>query len=217
MKHNNITKFFMIVTATLLVFLFSGCNFNSTDKTVFEFTNGNFTAGIDFPAGVYDLEAVKGGGNVSSSDGVLNEILGVESKNVNSEFYKQKVTDVPLEEGTMVSINKVLVKMVCKEVKSKKVEKRVLNKSKKITLSDGEYIVGVDIPEGVYNIVAVKGAGNVSSSNMHDGGLNAVMGTKDKNRNNNDFYQQEYFNIIFPEGTKVKIKNVTVDLIPHKK
>jgi hypothetical protein len=41
--------------------------------------SGSYTAGIDFPAGTYDIVAVSGSGNVQGTD--LNEIMGVESEN----------------------------------------------------------------------------------------------------------------------------------------
>ena len=39
----------------------------------------------------------------------------------------------------------------------------------------GNYIAGVDIPAGTYNLTATAGSGNVSSSNMYNGGLNEIM------------------------------------------
>lgn len=45
-----------------------------------------------------------------------------------------------------------------------------------VDLSAGNYTAGVDIPVGTYNLVATGGSGNVSSSNMFNGGLNEVMG-----------------------------------------
>lgn len=44
-------------------------------------------------------------------------------------------------------------------------------------LSSGNYIAGKDLPAGTYNLTATGGSGNVSSSNMFDGGMNEVMGT----------------------------------------
>ncbi|WP_269473172.1 hypothetical protein [Leptotrichia wadei] len=32
-----------------------------------------------------------------------------------------------------------------------------------------DIMLGVDIPAGIYDITAIKGTGNVSSSNMYDG------------------------------------------------
>lgn len=48
--------------------------------------SGNYTAGEDFPAGTYDLEAIEGGGNVQGSG--LNEIMGV---NKDFDMYVKKL------------------------------------------------------------------------------------------------------------------------------
>ena len=77
--------------------------------------------------------------------------------------------------------------------------------------SSGNYTAGIDFPAGKYDIVAVSGGGNVSSSNAFDGGINAVMGTEDKNELM-DMYEQEYSNIDLPDGTTLSISGVTVRL-----
>lgn len=68
-------------------------------------------------------------------------------------------------------------------------------------LSNGNYLSGVDFVPGTYTITVVKGNGNISTSNMFSGGVNAMMGT-DK-----DYYEQEYKNIKLPAETEVKISN----------
>lgn len=80
--------------------------------------------------------------------------------------------------------------------------------------SSGHYVAGIDFPAGVYDIVAVSGGGNVSSSNLYDGGINAIMGTEDKNTGGLDIYEQEYKNIDLPEGTTLTIDSVQVQLVP---
>ena len=61
---------------------------------------------------------------------------------------------------------------------NKKTEKEnIQTEAYEVELSAGHYVVGVDIPAGIYDITAIKGTGNVSSSNMFDGGINQVMGT----------------------------------------
>ena len=64
--------------------------------------------------------------------------------------------------------------------------------AKTVKLSNGNYVAGSDFEAGTYDIVAVSGNGNVSSSNMFSGGINAVMGTR-----NSDFYEKEYKNHYF--------------------
>ena len=46
-------------------------------------------------------------------------------------------------------------------------------------LGSGYYTAGIDFPAGTYDIEAISGNGNVSSDNMYDGGLNAIMGVKE--------------------------------------
>lgn len=59
------------------------------------YPNGNFVAGTDFPAGVYDIQAVSGNGNVSSDNiysGGLNAIMGVK----NDELYEKEYKNISL-------------------------------------------------------------------------------------------------------------------------
>ena len=80
-----------------------------------------------------------------------------------------------------------------------------------IELSNGNYVAGTDFEAGTYIITAISGNGNVHSSNMFNGGLNAIMGT-----NNDGFYELEYKNIKLPAGTTLTIDGVTVRLTPSK-
>ena len=76
-------------------------------------------------------------------------------------------------------------------------------------LGSGNYIVGIDIPEGRYNITAVSGSGNVSSDNMYNGGINAMMGTEEANADY-DLYEQEYKNISLTDGVRLSISGGVV-------
>lgn len=93
------------------------------------------------------------------------------------------------------------------EREEKERQKALDAKSK--TLGNGNFTAGSDFEPGVYDIVAVSGGGNVSSSNIFSGGINAVMGVA-----NDDFYQKEYKNVELPEGTKLTIDGVKIKLIP---
>lgn len=66
----------------------------------------------------------------------------------------------------------------------------------------GNYTAGTDFPAGKYNVIAVNGTGNVSSSNMFAGGLNEIMGGPGEDRT---FYLYEYKNAEFPSGTTLRI------------
>lgn len=89
-----------------------------------------------------------------------------------------------------------------------------------VSLTNGNYVAGKDFKAGMYNIVAIEGGGNVSSSNMYDGGLNAIMGSKQKIKESKDIgmniYQEEYKNIDLPKKTTLKVDGVKIKLIPVK-
>ena len=48
----------------------------------------------------------------------------------------------------------------------------VIEEHYEIDLTAGNYTAGIDLPVGTYNLTATAGSGNVSSSNMYNGGLN---------------------------------------------
>lgn len=93
--------------------------------------------------------------------------------------------------------------------------------AKTIQLSSGNYEAGVDFEAGTYNIVAIDGSGNVYSSNMYSGGLNAVMASEAKiaelsQLGMGDLYKTEYKNIKLKQGTTLTTDGVTIKLIPSK-
>ncbi|MEA4987580.1 MAG: copper amine oxidase N-terminal domain-containing protein [Anaerovorax sp.] len=94
----------------------------------------------------------------------------------------------------------------------------ISNWKEEYEFSNGNYTSGTDFSAGTYTITAVKGGGNVSSSNLLSGGINAIMGTPDKNSEIglDNFYKQEYKNISLPSGTILKIDGVTIRLTKVK-
>lgn len=75
-------------------------------------------------------------------------------------------------------------------------------------LSSGVYVAGQDFKGGKYNIIAVSGSGNISSSNMYTGGVDGEISS-----DNNGAYK-EYRNINLPNGTKLTISgDVSIKLV----
>ncbi|WP_164907521.1 hypothetical protein [Clostridium septicum] len=71
----------------------------------------------------------------------------------------------------------------------------------------------------VYDIIAISGGGNVVSSNMFDGGINAIMGDDNKIAEMNglgmgDMYKKEYKNIKLPNSVTLSLDGVGVKLVP---
>ncbi|SDM54261.1 zinc ribbon domain-containing protein [Acetanaerobacterium elongatum] len=174
-------------------------------------SNGHYTAGIDFPAGVYNIKAVSGGGNVSSSnmyDGGLNAVMGVAEK---GDMYQQEYSNIELPENTVLSISGVVINIVSENPSTAPLKKREQPNTKEISLGNGNFTAGKDFPAGVYDVIAVSGAGNVSSDNMYEGGLNAVMGTS-----SDELYQKQFKNIELNTGVRLTISGVKIKLVPSK-
>ena len=178
-----------------------------------EFSSGNYTAGIDFPAGKYDIVAVSGGGNVSSSDGGINAVMGTEDQNELMDMYEQEYKNIDLPDGTTLTISGVTVRLTSDAASGDPLPPRTQEITETVDLGNGNFVAGEDFPAGVYNIVAVSGGGNVSSSNLYEGGINAILGTEDQNEIM-DMYEQEYKNIDLPEGTTLTISGVQIQLVP---
>lgn len=81
----------------------------STKKQSFTLKNGHYIAGSDFPAGTYNLWALKGNGNVYSDNvfsGGINAIMGIDTDN-----YEREYKNISLPDGTTLSISDVEIKM----------------------------------------------------------------------------------------------------------
>ena len=77
-------------------------------------------------------------------------------------------------------------------------------------LSSGVYVAGQDFKGGKYNIIAVSGSGNISSSNMYTGGVDGEISS-----DNNGTYK-ECRNINLPSGTKLTISgDVSIKLVEN--
>ena len=185
-----------------------------------DLSSGHYTAGIDFPAGKYDIVAVAGGGNVSSSNvfaGGINAVMGTADKNTNGlDMYEQEYKNINLPDGTVLSISRVTVNISSDKADGAPLKSRNQSITESVELGNGNFISGEDFEPGIYDISAVSGGGNVSSDNMHNGGLNAILGTSDQNANGLDMYEQEYKNIDLPSGTTLTISGVKIMLTPSK-
>lgn len=81
--------------------------------------------------------------------------------------------------------------------------------TKTYTFSNGIYVSGSDFEPGVYNFEAIKGNGNVSSSNMFTGGLNEVMGVAQ-----DEMHSKTFMNAKLPKGIVLTISNgVTIKMV----
>lgn len=78
------------------------------------------------------------------------------------------------------------------------------------TLTAGNYTAGIDIPIGKCDLKAVMGTGNVFSSNMYEGGINALFGVDDETQS----YTDSFTGLSLPKDTVLTVSgNVEIKLI----
>ena len=174
-----------------------------------DLTAGNYVAGVDIPAGTYNLTATSGSGNVSSSNmynGGLNEIMGSPA----DEYSQETFNNLQLPAGETLSLGgTVTLHIVSEDAQTSNVKARTVGSETQTDLSAGNYTAGTDFPAGVYNIVCTGGMGNVNSDNMYNGGLNEVMGD-----GSDEFSVHQVNNVSLPEGTVLTISGTSVQLVP---
>jgi hypothetical protein len=191
-----------------------GKDLSSVQKE-FTLSAGNYTAGIDFPAGVADVEAVSGTGNLISSNlynGGVNEMFGIDKDGTG--LYSPSFNGLKLPKDTVLTINQnLIVKLDFVNVTSD-FAGRSYDETKAVTLSDGNYTAGTDFPAGIYKIVAISGAGNLSSSNMFNDGLNEMFGIDPQGTG---LYSKQFLNVNLDEGVTLSLSGgIKIKLTPSK-
>lgn len=118
-----ISKIFIITTvifALSTVYLSIGYEFRILElksklsdyekpQTCIELSSGNYVAGEDFPAGIYDISVIEGSGNVfsySEYDGGFNVMMG--------DKWTMEYKDAKLHDGVTLTIRQLTVKMIQK-------------------------------------------------------------------------------------------------------
>jgi hypothetical protein len=172
---------------------------------------GYYTAGIDIPAGVANVTAVSGTGNLSSSNiynGGVNEMFGIDD---GTDLYTSNFSNLKLPKNTTLSVNGDLVVKVTFTSVTANFSGRTYNESAAKSFSNGNYVAGTDFPQGTYKILATAGTGNLSSSNIFDGGVNEMFGVDD----GSGFYNSQFLNARFNKEVTLTVSGgLTVKLIP---
>lgn len=80
---------------------------SNTATKSYTLSSGNYVAGDDIEAGIYDLSIVKGSGNVMTEDGSLNAIMGTGSE----DMFQQKYMHVELKKNVKLTIEGATIKL----------------------------------------------------------------------------------------------------------
>lgn len=142
------------------------------------------------------------------------KIMGVPSSNEFMDIYEEKVEDIYLPEGEVLSISGVIIGATARDASAEPLGKRDQSISETVTLKDGVFVSGTDFEPGVYCIEAVSDGGNVYSEDGDDYGINAIMGTADKNAHGINSYEQQFNNVSLPDRCILYVSDVEIKLTP---
>ena len=184
----------------------------SAVETEYTLGAGYYTAGIDLPVGKCNLTAVSGNGNINSSNllnGGVNEMFGVDDGN---DLYESSFNGLKMKENVVFHISGDVVVQVSYTEVTGGMTGREYDESQAVELGSGNYTAGTDFPAGTYTVTAVDGTGNVSSSNLLDGGMNEMFGVD----GGNGLYTSEVKNVEFSDGVDLKVSGVNIRLVPAK-
>lgn len=186
----------------------SEADYSKVEKT-WELSDGFYTAGIDIPAGTFDVTAIAGIGYISSDNDSAN-LRAPNYPEEGNEDYSTSFKNYSLSEGERLEVRSLVVKLDYSEVTSD-VTGRSYDEDAGVELSAGNYVVGKDLTPGVYCIKFISGdAGYVSSDS---GSLNSNM--------DGDPETDDYFDYIsnaeLGEGETIEVTSgLKVLFIPEK-
>ena len=184
----------------------------SNVETEYTLGAGHYTAGIDLPVGKCNLTAVSGSGNISSTNilnGGVNEMFGVDD---GSGLYESSFNGLSMKENVIFHISGNVVVQVSYTEVTGDMTGREYDDSAAVELGSGNYTAGTDFPTGTYTVTAVDGNGNVSTSNLFDGGMNEMFGVDD----GSGLYTSEVKNVELSEGVELKVSGVNIRMVPAK-
>lgn len=172
---------------------------------------GLYKGGVHIPEGNYYVTMESGKGSVELND---------EENNIYQNYYfgdteedEDNVTEVEdfrIYNGAIIEIEDQVV-LHFKSENAQSVTAMPNPMTDSATLSDS-FIVGEDIPAGVYDVKCLKGSGIFDYEIDHGDGYSSYEGKLIGFEN--DSFAGELKNIVLPEGTKVEIADMTVMLTP---
>ncbi len=177
---------------------------------IYDLSAGIYTAGIDIPAGICNVAAVSGNGNLYSSnaEGGINALFGIDHGDGTylESFYR---LNLPKFASLTVTSN-LKVRLLFTSTVSGYVGRRY-DETVAVTLGSGSYTSGTDFPSGTYQVKATSGSGSVISSNPYGNGINEMLSDDDGSGAFND----SFLNVELPEGVVLTVsEGLTVQLVP---
>jgi len=201
---NRIRSIMYMLVAIMIIMNISGCNMPIEYQSFqIGLGAGNYVVGKDIPAGAYEIKVTSGSGEfrVNNSNKTCEKMSNEETEDI-----VNSLSSIIFEKDTTFKIDgNVTLKFDTLTADIQTYEMRKHLDVSPIDLNSGEYIIGVDIPEGTYKIIATGSYGTVELSN---GELYKTMNSEDDGSS-----IKEYRNAKLSKDTKFIISDTSVQLV----
>lgn len=177
-----------------------------------DLTAGIYKGAVHLPQGSYRLTCSEGSGSVELIDNKNNiwvqYYFGDEYEDAENE-----VNDFEVFPGCYVVINETL-KLHMTTENAQMDMKNTENPLKETRTVSEKFIVGKEVPAGVYDVRCIKGLGifdyNIDTPNSDEYYMGMLIGDSESG------FPQELKNIVLTNGTEVELEGLEVELTPSK-
>lgn len=179
--------------------------------TTWELGEGFYTAGVDIPAGRFDVIPTGGIGFISTQNDAA-DLRGPGHDDYDD--YASSYKNFKIANGEELEVRGVQIRIEYTRILSD-APGRVYDESKCFELSAGNYIVGQDIGAGRYNIEYVSGGGGFVASDREDG--ESILVSDIDGDPDSDTYVDTVSNAILVEGEEITVTSgLTLRFIPEQ-
>lgn len=135
-----------------------------TTPVTYKLKGGYYTAGVDIPAGTFNVSGTAGIGYISSD----NDAANIRGSEYDDHEYTRSYKNYKLSNGEILEVTGVQVKLSYTSV-TNKANSRKYDENAGACFRPGNYIVGTDINPGRYCIKYLSGCGGYVSSDRCTG------------------------------------------------
>lgn len=174
---------------------------------------GIYKGGVHIPEGTYRVEAESGTGSLSVEDSENNIYLDYTFDTEGVEGTAEAQEDIRIYRGAIIEIDNTVVLIFQTDNAQMDLVNMLNPLTESYTLSES-FTAGAEIPAGVYDIECIEGSGIVDYEirwtddyTSYKGKLIGAEGSMFPNR---------LRNLVFAEGTEVRIDGMTVVLTPSE-
>lgn len=174
---------------------------------------GSYKGGVHIPEGIYEVMLYDGEGQLTIENeyhGIYESFFMEGSGEPGATSY---IEDLRIYAGTRIEIEENVQLDFVTNSAVYPIENMV-NPNTESAVLENLFVVGEDIPAGVYDVICLDGSGIFNYSVDFGDGYTSYQGKLIGSGDSS--FPSLYKNVVLPEGTVVEIEEMTVELVPSE-